>query len=92
MRKVPLPGKDGVPQPAKVFFMAETNQWLFSTSVSFDGKRVAVSAGPVQDILRDIDIFPFSTQGNVVTVDPKNGFVTRITSDSLNNRAPCWVP
>jgi hypothetical protein len=74
------------------FFYADANSWILTPAVSRDGKRVAIALGPVEHIAEAFSLYPIMTAGNIVTVDPANGFVTRITSDGLNNRAPCWVP
>lgn len=73
-------------------FGAALNEWIMSPSVSPDGKRIAVALGPVEKLEETFSLVPIMTQGDIVTIDPGNAFVTRVTTDGLNNRAPCWAP
>lgn len=73
-------------------FGASPNEWIMSPSVSPDGKRIAVALGPVEKLAETFSLVPIMTQGDIVTIDPNNAFVTRVTTDGLNNRAPCWAP
>lgn len=76
----------------KYLFGAAANEWMFEPAVSPDGKRVALALGPVETLIEVINALPIMTKGDIITVDPANSFVTRVTTDGLNNRAPCWAP
>lgn len=76
----------------ELVYQGQVDEWLFAPAVSPDGKRVALQAGPAKTLVSALNLFPIMSQGNILTVDPANRYITRITTDGLDNRAPCWVP
>lgn len=90
LQKLPLLGKTkGQPAP---FFVADVDMALFEASASADGRRIAFAMGPAQSLFAGFNYLPFLSHGDILTVDPASGFVTRVTTDRNDNRAPCWVP
>ncbi len=75
-----------------VLYQGSGDEFLFSPTVSPDGKRVAMAVGPVKQLFDTFNLFPIMTKGDILTVDPRNSYVTRITQDGLDNKPPCWVP
>ena len=90
MQRLAVSGAEkGKPAP---FFVADINMSLFDASASADGRRIAFAMGPAQSLFAGFNYVPFLSQGDILTVDPASGFVSRITTDRSDNRSPCWVP